>query len=25
LVHYNTLEEVQKFQNALAAIAKSHD
>jgi cysteine desulfurase family protein (TIGR01976 family) len=25
LVHYNTMEEVQKFQNALAAIAKSHD
>jgi cysteine desulfurase family protein (TIGR01976 family) len=25
LVHYNTLEEVHKFQNALAAIAKSHD
>lgn len=25
LVHYNTLEEVHQFQNALAAIAKSHD
>src|SRR5579871_2432693 len=25
LVHYNTMEEVHKFQNALAAIARSHD
>jgi cysteine desulfurase family protein (TIGR01976 family) len=25
LVHYNTMEEVHKFQNVLAAIAKSHD
>ena len=25
LVHYNTLEEVHKFQRALAAIAESHD
>jgi selenocysteine lyase/cysteine desulfurase len=25
LVHYNTLEEVHKFQSALAAVAKSHD
>ncbi len=25
LVHYNTMEEVHKFQNALAAIANAHD
>jgi cysteine desulfurase family protein (TIGR01976 family) len=25
LVHYNTLEEIHKFQNALATVAKSHD
>jgi cysteine desulfurase family protein (TIGR01976 family) len=25
LVHYNTMEEIHRFQNALAAIAKSHD
>jgi selenocysteine lyase/cysteine desulfurase len=25
LVHYNTMEEVHKFQNALAAIVRSHD